>query len=125
MRVIGGVATRRPMPQQLQALALGDRCEVSPRQSKCDATVKIWGDRPVALAYLDVPDNAAKALACLELHFPMEAAARESAPLLTADNATPLTPSHVDNFLASLLADCLCPDGASRYSRAGTPFASA
>eukprot|EP00965_Chrysotila_dentata_P058246 1931271-Pleurochrysis_carterae.AAC.2 len=61
--VVGGVATRHPTPQQLQALAVGDRCEVSPRQSKYDATGEVCGDRPVALAYLDVPGNAAKALA--------------------------------------------------------------
>eukprot|EP00965_Chrysotila_dentata_P034027 1132998-Pleurochrysis_carterae.AAC.1 len=61
--VIGGVATKSPTPQQLQTLAVGDRCEASPRQSKCDATGEVWGDRPVALAYLDVPGNAAKALA--------------------------------------------------------------
>eukprot|EP00965_Chrysotila_dentata_P169694 5601289-Pleurochrysis_carterae.AAC.1 len=36
--VIGGVSTRHPTPQQLHALLAGDRCEVSPRQSKCDAT---------------------------------------------------------------------------------------
>eukprot|EP00965_Chrysotila_dentata_P243996 6205722-Pleurochrysis_carterae.AAC.1 len=103
--IAGGVATKHPTPQQLQALAVGDRCEVSPRQSKCDATGEVWGGRPVTLAYLDVPGNAAMALAHLELHFPVEAAARESAPLLTADNATPLKPSQADKLLASLLAD--------------------
>eukprot|EP00965_Chrysotila_dentata_P138940 4595102-Pleurochrysis_carterae.AAC.1 len=71
----------------------GDRCEVSPRQSKCSATGEVWDDRPIALAYIDVPGNAAKALAHLELEFPVEASARERTPLLTADNATPLTPS--------------------------------
>eukprot|EP00965_Chrysotila_dentata_P044937 1493032-Pleurochrysis_carterae.AAC.1 len=63
------------MPQQLHTLAPGDRCEVSPRQSKCDATGEVWGDRPIALAYADVPGNAPKALARLELDFPVEASA--------------------------------------------------
>eukprot|EP00965_Chrysotila_dentata_P098336 3250930-Pleurochrysis_carterae.AAC.1 len=36
--VIEGVSTKRPTPQQLHALSLGERCEISPRQSKCDAT---------------------------------------------------------------------------------------
>eukprot|EP00965_Chrysotila_dentata_P045903 1525738-Pleurochrysis_carterae.AAC.1 len=48
-------------------MCIRDRCEVSPRQSKCDATGEVWGDRPIALAYLDMPGNAAKALAHLEL----------------------------------------------------------
>eukprot|EP00965_Chrysotila_dentata_P004394 142727-Pleurochrysis_carterae.AAC.1 len=102
---------------------MGDRCEVSPRQIKCDVTGEVWGDRPVALAYLDVPGNAAKAHACLELHFPVEAAARESAPLHTADIATPLTPSHADSLLASFsrIACALTKPRAT----AGTPFASA
>eukprot|EP00965_Chrysotila_dentata_P075614 2497250-Pleurochrysis_carterae.AAC.2 len=78
-------------------------CEVSSRQNKCDATDESWGRHtPIALAYADVPGNAAKALAHLELAF--------------ADNATPLTPSQADKLLASLLADCLCPDEASRHS---------
>eukprot|EP00965_Chrysotila_dentata_P170471 5627257-Pleurochrysis_carterae.AAC.1 len=94
--VIGGVSTKHPTPQQLHALSAGDWCEVSPRQSKCDATGEVWGDRPIALAYADVPCNAAKALAHVELAFPVEASAREATPLLTADNATPLTPSQAD-----------------------------
>eukprot|EP00965_Chrysotila_dentata_P164448 5429662-Pleurochrysis_carterae.AAC.1 len=111
-----GVSTKHPTPQQLHALSTGDRCEVSPRQSKCDATGEVWGDRPIALAYADVSGNGARALAHLELAFPVEASAREATPLLTADNATPLTPSQADKLLASLLADYLCPDEASRYS---------
>eukprot|EP00965_Chrysotila_dentata_P172237 5683713-Pleurochrysis_carterae.AAC.1 len=90
--VIEGVSTKHPTLQQLHALSAGDRCKVSPRQSKCDATGEVyWGDRPIALAYADVLANAAKALAHLELAFPIEASAREATPLLTADNATPLT----------------------------------
>eukprot|EP00965_Chrysotila_dentata_P213417 6187613-Pleurochrysis_carterae.AAC.3 len=87
-----------PMPRQLEALPAGDMCEVPPRQSKCDAIDEVWGDRPIALAYVDVPGNVAKALALahLELAFTVEANARESVPLLTADNATPLTPSQAD-----------------------------
>eukprot|EP00965_Chrysotila_dentata_P095802 3166830-Pleurochrysis_carterae.AAC.1 len=38
LRVIGGVSTKHPTLQQLQALSVGDRCEISPRQRKCDAT---------------------------------------------------------------------------------------
>eukprot|EP00965_Chrysotila_dentata_P121421 4014058-Pleurochrysis_carterae.AAC.1 len=91
--LIGVVSTKHPKPQQLQALSVGDRCENSPRQSKCDATGGVWGDRPMALVYIDVPGNAAKVLAHLELAFPFEASVRESVPLLTADNANPLTPS--------------------------------
>eukprot|EP00965_Chrysotila_dentata_P094250 3115905-Pleurochrysis_carterae.AAC.1 len=68
--VIGGVSTKHPAPQQLHALAAGDRCAVSPRRSKCDATGEVWGDRPIALAYADVPGNVAKALVRLELDFP-------------------------------------------------------
>eukprot|EP00965_Chrysotila_dentata_P022675 750907-Pleurochrysis_carterae.AAC.1 len=52
--VIGGVLTKHPTPQQLHALSAGDRCEISPRQSKCDATEEVWGNRPIALAYADV-----------------------------------------------------------------------
>eukprot|EP00965_Chrysotila_dentata_P186028 6141958-Pleurochrysis_carterae.AAC.1 len=95
---------------------MGDKCEFSPRQSKCDATGEIWGDRPIALAYIDVPGNAANALAHLELAFPVEASVRESVPLLTANNANPLTPSQADNLFASLLLDCLSPAEATRYS---------
>eukprot|EP00965_Chrysotila_dentata_P142154 4699976-Pleurochrysis_carterae.AAC.1 len=87
---------------------LGDRrcCDQAPHAAAtASPRSEVWGDRPVALAYLDVPGNAAKALAHLELQFPVEAGARESAPLLAADNATPLTPSHADKLLASLLAD--------------------
>eukprot|EP00965_Chrysotila_dentata_P057273 1899599-Pleurochrysis_carterae.AAC.1 len=102
------------------SLLWGERCEVwcevPPRQSKCDATGEVWGDRPIALANADVQGNAARSLAHLELAFPVEASAREATPLLTADNATPLTPSQDDKLLASRLADCLCPDEASRYS---------
>eukprot|EP00965_Chrysotila_dentata_P072120 2382958-Pleurochrysis_carterae.AAC.1 len=101
----GGVSTKHPTPKQLEALSAGDRCEIYPRQSKCDATGKVWGDRTIALAYVDVPGNAAKALAYLKLAFPVEASARESVPFLTADNATSLTPSQADKLLASLLSD--------------------
>eukprot|EP00965_Chrysotila_dentata_P121065 4004077-Pleurochrysis_carterae.AAC.1 len=114
--VIGGVFSKHPMPQQLQALSVGDRCKLSPRQSKCDATGEVWGDRPIALAHIDAPGNAAKALAHLELAFPVEASARQSVPFLKADNASPLTPSQADNLLASLLLDCLSPAEATRYS---------
>eukprot|EP00965_Chrysotila_dentata_P254351 6211840-Pleurochrysis_carterae.AAC.6 len=73
LRVIGDVSTKHPTPQQLQALAmLGDRCEIFPGQSKCDATGEVMGNRPIALAYVDVPGNAAKALAHLELAFSVE-----------------------------------------------------
>eukprot|EP00965_Chrysotila_dentata_P033572 1118097-Pleurochrysis_carterae.AAC.1 len=39
--------------------------------------------------------------------------ARESAPLITADNNSPLTPSQADNLLASLLRDYLAPEEAA------------
>eukprot|EP00965_Chrysotila_dentata_P211492 6186492-Pleurochrysis_carterae.AAC.2 len=80
--LIGRVSTKHPTPLQLEALSAGDRCGVSPRQSKCDATGEVWGDRLIALAYIVVPGNAAKALAYLELAFPVEASARETTPLL-------------------------------------------
>eukprot|EP00965_Chrysotila_dentata_P007675 250223-Pleurochrysis_carterae.AAC.2 len=93
--LIGRVSTKHPTPQQLEALSVGGRCKISPRQSKCDATGEVWGNRPIALAYVDVPGNAAKALAHLELAFPVEENERESVILLlTAENANPLMPSH-------------------------------
>eukprot|EP00965_Chrysotila_dentata_P080763 2664827-Pleurochrysis_carterae.AAC.1 len=100
--------------------ALGDRRRqarsLPAPEHQCDATGEVWRGRPIALAYVDVPGNAAKALAHLELAFPVEASARKTTPFLTADNATPLTHSQADKLLASLLADCLCPEEASRYS---------
>eukprot|EP00965_Chrysotila_dentata_P143701 4748259-Pleurochrysis_carterae.AAC.1 len=82
---------KHPTPQQLHALSTGDRCGVSPRQSECNATGEVWGDRPIALAYADAPGNAAMAFAHSELALPVKASALEATPLLTADNATPLT----------------------------------
>eukprot|EP00965_Chrysotila_dentata_P156142 5158333-Pleurochrysis_carterae.AAC.1 len=65
------------------------------------------------LAYVD----AAKALADLELAFPVDANARELVPLLTADNKSPLTPSQADSLLASaLFRDCLAPEEAVRHN---------
>eukprot|EP00965_Chrysotila_dentata_P008677 282287-Pleurochrysis_carterae.AAC.2 len=64
--VIGRVTTKLPTLVYLTSLAPGNRCDVSPRQSKCDATGEVWGDRPIALAYAYVPGNAARALAHLQ-----------------------------------------------------------
>eukprot|EP00965_Chrysotila_dentata_P184176 6080780-Pleurochrysis_carterae.AAC.1 len=69
------------MPRQLEAHSARDRFDFSLRQTS----------------------NAAKALAHLELAFPVETKARETGLLLIADNATPLTPSQADKLLASLL----------------------
>eukprot|EP00965_Chrysotila_dentata_P044855 1490342-Pleurochrysis_carterae.AAC.1 len=50
---------------------------ISPRQSKSNARGEVWGKRPMALAYANVPGNAARALAQhLELAFPVYAGAR-------------------------------------------------
>eukprot|EP00965_Chrysotila_dentata_P171445 5658008-Pleurochrysis_carterae.AAC.1 len=66
----GGVSSKQLTPQQLQALSLGDKCEISPRERKYDATGTVWGDRPIACVYIDVPGNAAKAIAHLDQAFP-------------------------------------------------------
>eukprot|EP00965_Chrysotila_dentata_P163623 5402733-Pleurochrysis_carterae.AAC.3 len=50
--VIWGVSTKHTTPQQLQTFSVGNRCEISQRQSKFDATGEVWGDRPIALAYV-------------------------------------------------------------------------
>eukprot|EP00965_Chrysotila_dentata_P100998 3336407-Pleurochrysis_carterae.AAC.3 len=98
--VIGGVFTKQSTLQQLQALSVGDRCEIFSRQSKYNATGEVWSDRPIALAYVNVPGNTANALAHLKLAFPVMASVRDLVPLFTASNANPLTPLQADKLRA-------------------------
>eukprot|EP00965_Chrysotila_dentata_P237525 6201962-Pleurochrysis_carterae.AAC.2 len=41
---------------------------------------EVWGDRPIALVYVDVPGNAAKVLAYLKLAFPVDDETRPFCP---------------------------------------------
>eukprot|EP00965_Chrysotila_dentata_P178700 5901633-Pleurochrysis_carterae.AAC.1 len=58
-------------------------CQNVRRGSHGRRSREVWGDRPIALAYVDVPGKAAKALAHLKLAFPVEANVRESVSFRT------------------------------------------
>jgi hypothetical protein len=109
---IAGRLVESPSIAQLQSLKEGcDYVEVWPRQSKCDATGEVWGDKKIFLAYYNTPGNACAALARLEMEVPVEAKDRECTPLFIDDDGSAVTAS----LAVLILHSMLCSIGESSY----------
>ena len=111
----GGVETRDPTREQLLALRPGDWVEVWPRQSKCDFTGEVWGDKPVFCHYGNEDGNACRAIAKLELAAPVHGVRRIAFPLLCADDGRPLSETLAQRIFDAMM-QMLLPARASDYS---------
>ena len=77
---------------------------VYPRQSKCDFTAEIWGDKPSYHHFSPALGNAFRALAQLELMADIKGLdARRATPLYIDNERNPVSPSLANSILAALL----------------------
>ena len=77
---------------------------VYPRQSKCDFTAEIWGDKPSYHHFSPALGNAFCALAQLELMADIKGMdARRATPLYIDNERNPVSPSLANSILAALL----------------------
>ena len=94
-----------------------DYVSVYPRQSKCDYTGEIWGDKPSYHHYSTTVGNAFVALARLELRAQVAGGeARRVTPLFIDNNRRPVSPSFANLILDAMLLTFLAPLIAYRYT---------
>ena len=108
--------TDDPTESRLRSLREGWFVEVWPRQSKCDCTGEVWGDKKIILHWGNEIDNPAAALAALELALPVHGEARRAIALFVDDAGSPVTPARADRTLRSLLLAVVAPATAATFS---------
>ena len=90
---------------------------VYPRESKCDFTGEIWGDKPSYHHYSDQVGNAFAALARLEIRARVQGnEARRSTPLFLDNDRNPVSPSFANLILDAMLLTFLSSWMAFRYT---------
>ena len=88
-----------------------------PRESKCDLTGEIWGDKPSYHHYADQLGNAFAALARLELRVQVKGnEARRATPLFLDNERRPVSPSLANLILDAMLLTFLTTSVAFRYT---------
>ena len=95
---------RRPPDALLLRPRPGDFVQVFPRESKCDSTGEVWGDRPAYLHFSDDEvGNAFKALARLEVAAAIEGELRHTTPLFIDDARQGVAPYEAETILHAML----------------------
>ena len=114
--VIGGCPCADPSGARLAAAGPGSYVEVYPRESKCDFTGEIWGDKPTAHHWGSEPGNAFCALARLETERPVHGAERLTFPLFCEDDGSAVSETRAARIFAALLLCILPAAEAAHYS---------
>ena len=89
---------------------------VFPRQSKCDFTGEIWGDKPTVHHWSPAPGNAFAALAKLELNYPVHGHERATFPLFSENDGTPVSETRASRLLDAMLKIILGAALATHYT---------
>ena len=105
---------RDPTAAELRSVGPGDYVEVWPRQSKCDFTGEVWGDKPVFLHWSSDAGNACAALVALELLAPVHGTERLAAPLLCDEAGRPLSETLAQRLFDAMLLAVLHDGGTAR-----------
>jgi hypothetical protein len=101
----------------LRAPQRGDYAILVPPLSKADQFGEVWGSSPIYLSWqADEPLCAFDALAAIELHDPVNGAARELIPLISPDGAQPFRGTVLATLLAQMIAIVVGKERAKLYS---------
>jgi integrase len=97
-----------PAAKLLSSLSPGDYVEVWPRQSKCDFTGEVWGDKPTFHHWSPVEGNACAMLAQLEIFKPVRGEDRRTFPLFSENDGSPVSETKAARMLDAMLL-CFMP----------------
>ena len=114
--VIAGVAYSDPSIAMLAKRGVGTYAEVLPRQSKCDFTGEVWGDKPTFHHWAAAEGNACEALAQLELACPVHGVERRTFPLFCEDDGSAVSETRAARLLDAMLLLLMSASMAAHYT---------
>ena len=114
--VMGSTSYTDPPASLLRNPQPGYYVNVFPRQSKCDFTGEIWGDKPTVHHWSPAPGNAFAALAKLELNYPVHGHERATFPLFSENDGTPVSETRASRLLDAMLKIILGAALATHYT---------